>query len=136
MDDNKTVCREYLDAIGRGDAAGVTACVTNDFVHVQLGTSSAAGRHDLSGVLDLVEMLKQITVSGIAFTIERMTEEDDRIATLVTGKSELVGGGRYDNVYSILFHLRDGKIFLMEELLDTKYLDTVLSDVVAEQTVS
>ncbi|MFE7420358.1 nuclear transport factor 2 family protein [Rhodococcus sp. NPDC057529] len=129
MEENKTVCREYLDAIGRGDAAGVRSCVTDDFVHVQLGTSSASGRRDLQGVLELVEMLDQITVSGVDFTFESMTEERNRVATLVTGKSELIGGGRYDNIYSILFHLRDGRIFMMEELLDTKYLDTALAGV-------
>jgi ketosteroid isomerase-like protein len=53
-------------------------------------------------------------------TIDATTAEGDRIALEVSGKCELSNGRRYDNMYHFLILLRDGRVQLVKEYLDTK----------------
>ncbi|MFJ7078934.1 nuclear transport factor 2 family protein [Streptomyces sp. NPDC098781] len=125
--DNKTICRQYIEAVGRGDDSAATALMADDFTHQLMGTSAFSGTRGREGVAELVRMLGTITVSGVAFTITCMTEEDGVVCVEASGRSELVAGGSYNNVYCFVFTLRDGKVAAMREYFDTKYIDEVLA---------
>ncbi|MGW4337006.1 nuclear transport factor 2 family protein [Rhodococcus koreensis] len=125
------VCQEYFDAVGRGDTATLTTLVTDDFVHELMGSTVFAGKRDIREVSELVVDLRKSTVSGVEFTFESQTEQDDRFAAIVHGRSELMEGGRFDNLYVIFVEIRDGKIARMRELTDTKYTDATRGSAVS-----
>lgn len=125
--DNKTICRQYLEAVGRGDDIATTALMADGFTHQLMGSSAFSGRRGSKGVAELVRMLGTITVSGVEFTITSMTEQDGVVCVEASGRSELVAGGSYNNVYCFVFTLRDGKVAAMREYFDTKYIDEILA---------
>lgn len=53
-----------------------------------------------------------------SFTVTSITAEDDRVA--IEAKSQGVGPGtaRYENVYIIIFFLKDGKLHTVREFFD------------------
>jgi uncharacterized protein len=131
MEDNKTLCRNFLNAICRGDVEGAVSRTTDDFVVHTMGTSLVSGRRDRAQMSELIGLLAKVTVDGIALEFEAMTEEDGRVSIEMTGRSELVSGGSYNNVYHLLAHVRDGKLWLLKEYIDTKYADESLGPAIS-----
>ena len=76
-----------------------------------------AGFRDKQGVSELLTNF----LSGFdkfSFKVEIMTAEDDRVA--VEARSEGVGPGaaRYENVYNMIFIVKDGKLYTVREYFD------------------
>lgn len=130
----KDVARSWLEAVGRGDLETFRSLVTDDIVHTVTGTSVLSGDRDLAGLLQLVSQLKQFTVAGLRFEFSHFTEEDDRVAVEFTGTAELINGTRYDNVYHLLFHFRDGKVARVKEYLDTQLVSDTIGPIVVAAT--
>jgi ketosteroid isomerase-like protein len=63
---------------------------------------------------------------GLHFEILNMTAEEDRVAVEATSRGLHASGKLYANHYHFLFHLRDGKIAVMKEFMDTELATEVL----------
>jgi hypothetical protein len=57
--------------------------------------------------------------SGLRFETEAMTTEGERIAAQASGRGEHVNVRLYSNTYHRLFVIRDGKIQILKEYMDT-----------------
>ena len=64
-------------------------------------------------------MILAMFPSGLRFETEAMTTEGERIAAQATGRGEHVNGRLYSNTYHRLFVIRDGKIQILKEYMDT-----------------
>ncbi len=126
MEDRKTTCREFLLALGNGDVAGVTSRATDDLRFTTKGTSMFSATRNLTEVVELVGMLDALTTTPFVAEFPSMTAEDDRVSVEMAGHAELVGGGRYDNVYHFLFRFRGDKVCSVDEYLDTKYTEAAI----------
>ncbi|MFD2473587.1 nuclear transport factor 2 family protein [Amycolatopsis silviterrae] len=126
MGDNKTTCREFLLAMGNGDIDGVKARATEDIVFTTKGSSMFSAARTLPELLELIGTLDQLTASEFTAEFPSMTAEDDRVSVEMAGHADLVGGGRYDNIYHFLFRFRGDKIASVEEYLDTKYTEAAI----------
>jgi uncharacterized protein len=131
---NKDVAVRWLNAVAEGDGASLAALCTEDVVHEIMGTSVVSGPLHLNDLVALAGSLFQITKNGLQFTILNVTAEQDRVSVQFTGTSELVSGVPYNNVYHLLFRLRDGKICEGWEYCDTKLVDAVLGPLLAQAT--
>ncbi|MEC9358553.1 MAG: nuclear transport factor 2 family protein [Pseudomonadota bacterium] len=127
---NKAVVRQFLQALGSGDAEALDRLVTDDVAAVCTGSSLLAGTRGKAEVCGAAGMLKQITQSGIDFRVLQLTAEDDRVSCEAEGLSTLVTGQTYNNQYHFLFTLRGGKISGLREYMDSLLVETVLGPIV------
>ena len=123
MADNKQVVREFLKALGSGDVEAMKKLLTEDAKAVCIGTCIMSGTRDKAEILAALTMLGQVTKNGIEFKILNMTAEADRVSCEFEGVSALANGTPYNNQYHFLVFLRDGKISLIKEYMDTKLVD-------------
>lgn len=126
MSDNKTLVKNFLEALGTGDAERLKSFITSDIAAVATGTSMLSGTRNYDELLGATTVLKAATRNGIEFRILNLTAEADRVAAEVEGYSTLVNGAAYNNQYHLLFFIRDGKICRMKEYFDTKLADAAL----------
>lgn len=133
QDSNKQVVRAYLEALGKGDAAGVGATLSPDTQVIAIGTSFMSGTRNYDDVVSTVGMLKSITQNGIAFHIDSLTAEDNRVVAEVHGTSTLVDGTPYNQEYLFLFHFQDGKVTRLVEHFCTKRTEECFGPLMAAQ---
>jgi uncharacterized protein len=132
MPDNKTVVRQFLAALGRGDVERLKTLMTDDIQAIATGTGMLSGTRSLADICSAAGMLGQVTRSGIDFRVLTLTGEEDRVAAEVEGLSTLVNGAPYNNQYFFLFSIRNGRIYRMKEYMDTKLVDDVLGPLTAQ----
>ena len=112
---NKAFIRDFLDAMRRGDTAAIVASYTDDGYCESFGSTLISGRYSRDTIA---------TVSSGLF--EAFPAEEDRVAVEATSRGMHVTGKLYANHYHFLFHLRDGKIAVMKEFMDTEHATEVL----------
>ncbi len=127
MKSNKDVVRAFLQALGKGDVPGLKAVLTTDAKAICTGTSLLSKTRDYAEICATAGALGQIAPKGIDFRILTLTAEEDRVSAEVEGYSTLVNGAAYNNQYHFLFFIRDGKVYLLKEYIDTKLADATLA---------
>jgi uncharacterized protein len=123
MADNKQVMRDFLKALGSGDAAAMEKLLTDDVKAVCTGTCVMSGTRSRAEILGALAMLSSVTQKGIEFKILNLTAEADRVSCEFEGCSTLANGTPYNNQYHFLVFLRDGRICLIKEYMDTKLVE-------------
>ena len=63
--------------------------------------------------------------AGIVSQIEQLTAEDDIVVAQTSGTAETVDGIAYNNSYCQVIRIRDGKIAVVKEYMDTALIDSV-----------
>lgn len=128
---NKQVVRDFLSALGRGDASGLAAVLSPDVKAIATGTCFMSGTRDYDTVLSAAGQLGAITRDGIDFTILSMTAEEDRVSAEAKGRSVLVNGTPYDNEYHFLFTVQGGRIVQIREYFCTKLTEEAFAPLIA-----
>lgn len=131
LEENKTVVRQFLAALGGGDVEALKRLMTDDIVAVQPGTSLLSGSRGHADICAATGMLSSLTRSGIVFNVICLTAEDERVSCEIEGNSTLVNGTPYNNQYHMLFTLREGRVCQLREYLDTKLVDAALVPLLA-----
>lgn len=80
-------------------------------------TQLLAMYHDIGSLLQNLE-----------FSIKGLTAEENRVAAQVQTKSNLPNGNPYNNIYHMLFEIKNGKIKTVREYSDTLYAEKVLGE--------
>ncbi|EFC86814.1 nuclear transport factor 2 family protein [Parafrankia sp. EUN1f] len=132
---NKEAALTYLKALGRGDAVLMDSILTDDFDTLARGTAKICGRRTREETVAFTGAVPSLFKDGIRFEFESITAEADRVACQLKGYSTLADGRVYNNEYIYLFHVRDGKIYHMDEYIDTKYADETLLEMMDELQV-
>ncbi|AWK73887.1 hypothetical protein CBI38_22325 [Rhodococcus oxybenzonivorans] len=132
---NKEVAMNYLKALGEGDPVLMDSVLTEDFDTLARGTAKICGRRTREETVAFVAAVSSLFKNGIRFEFESVTAEADRVACQLKGYSTLADGREYNNDYIFMFHVRDGKIYHMDEYTDTKLADETLLEMMAEQSV-
>lgn len=123
----KKAVRDYIDAVGRGDAETISRLVTEDYTHEFLGSTALRGTRTREEILQQLEAFSSALARPGQFTFQEMIEEGDIVACIFSGKCELANGKRFDGDYAAFCHFRGDKILKMRELIDTKLADSVFS---------
>lgn len=123
----KQAVRDYVDAVGRGDADTISRLITEDYTHEFLGSTTLRGTRTREEILQQLETFSSALTCPGQFTFQEMIEEGDIVASIFSGKCELVNGKRFDGDYMAFCYFRDGKILKMRELIDTKLADSLFS---------
>jgi hypothetical protein len=122
----KQALRDYIDAVGRGNAETISRLVTEDYTHEFLGSTVLRGTRSREELLGQLDAFSSALASPGQFTFQEMIEEGDIVACIFSGKCELANGKRFDGDYAVFCHFRGDKILKMRELIDTKLADSVL----------
>ena len=120
--DNKAIVQEYFRRMtGGGD---IFEMMDDDIVWRVPAGSDFAGEHRGK------EALSKLLQSGIGYydmsvpmqiEIENMLAEDDKVACEFSITAKTAAGQDYHHRYFFLFGIRDGRIALVHEHLDTHY---------------
>src|SRR3546814_11717415 len=114
---NKQLIRDWFDAVNRGDEAAVLAMTAEDFRFETMARAPdwmlykwdryqfAAARAAMSSVMK----------APIQLSIAGMIGEGDDVAVEAETDSEMLNGRRYNNRYSVVLRLRDGKFCEVSE---------------------
>ena len=84
------------------------------------------GTHSKTDVRAIFEQVFTVFRDPPRFTINAVTAEDDRVAVDCVSEGCFTDGEPFRNSYHFLFRVRDGKIALVKEFLNTVYMERML----------
>jgi ketosteroid isomerase-like protein len=131
LEDNKKVVRSYCDALSAGDIEGCLALTTDDYYCWVPGDQKqipVCGTNSKSDVTTMYAAWPTMFPKGFTVIIKSMTAEEDRVAVEATSYGETPMGKLYEQTYHYLFKVRDGKIAVQHEYLDTLHLKQRMVD--------
>jgi ketosteroid isomerase-like protein len=123
-DDNKRIVLEFCSRFTRGDVPGLMSLMTEDAtwrVPGKPGTTPVVGVRSRTQIERMFQFMMNALTDGLQMTIKTLTAEDDRVAAEAESHGVLKNGRVYENVYHLLFTLRDGKIREVHEYYDTQH---------------
>lgn len=120
---NKRVVLDFIDAMGRGDAAAAAPCITDDACTLAKGFGKFAGVRTHDTILATIAAFRDLMPGGMKPTIHSVTAEGERVVVEFEGHGTLCNGEPYGNEYCMVFTLRDGRICQVNE-----YFCTILAD--------
>jgi ketosteroid isomerase-like protein len=132
IEQNKTIVRNAVAAIGRGDLHGFVAYGSEDFTLTVMAGPTPAPIRGRDNVRVTVEsMIRDLLGEGgtIAMTIEHLVAEGEYVVEESRGTSRTKDGRDYNNAYCRVWRIVDGKITACKE-----YLNTALARAVARGT--
>ena len=125
-EERRAITRELFDALSRSDVAAVDALYAEDFVLWSPGALPFSGTHGKAEALELTKMITAAFPQGLRFTIDAMTVEGERVAVEAHSEGRHASGRDYRNQYHFLVKIRDGKIVMLKEYMDTQHAMDVL----------
>lgn len=131
VDANKRLVREFLDhyAHGRYDAAlALLAPDSRWWLPGHAQEFPAAGWADKATVERRLAANLKLLPHGLEIIVGDMTAEGDRVAVEAESKAQLASGTLYHNRYHFLFVVRDGRIQVVKEYLDTLHVMNALGN--------
>ncbi len=128
----RAITLELFDALSRSDVEAVDALYAEDFVLWSPGALPFSGTHDKAEALELTKMITSAFPQGLRFTIDAMTVEGERVAVEAHSEGRHASGRDYRNQYHFLVKIRNGKIVMLKEYMDTQHaMDVLLQGVPA-----
>ena len=125
-DENKAIVARFIAMMSSGDTAGLIDAYTDDGRVTTMGSTLISGTFDKGQIAAAAGGIFEAFPSGITFTIQAMTAEDDRVAVEAESFGRHISGADYNNHYHFLFRLRDGKVVELKEYCDTEHITDIL----------
>jgi ketosteroid isomerase-like protein len=121
---NKAIIVDFIAALGSGDMDAVAAFLTVDCTWYTVSGRKDLSRDEVLGAIRWVNT--QALKAPVRQTVLSMTAEEDRVAVMLDGHAETIDGVPYENMYHLLFQLREGKLCKAWEFNDTRHAWQVL----------
>jgi len=106
---NKDIARAYFAAVTAGELPD--SLLTPDMT----AWTTTQGPLDKATYQGLIKLLARMCARPLAFTIQSLTAEDDRVVAEATSEGVLVNGEPYGNTYIFVFRIRNGRIAAIAE---------------------
>jgi uncharacterized protein len=120
--ENKRLVRDFLEHYGAGRYDAALEMLAPDarwWLPGHPDEFPAAGWVDKGTVQRRLASNLKLLPHGLEIIVGAMTAEEDRVAVEAESKATLVNGRRYHNRYHFLFVVRDERIQVVKEYLDT-----------------
>ncbi len=118
-DESMQIVNDFFSSLKKGDAAGIASCFSEDAVVWTPGDNWFSGEHTPDEIQGLAAQILSQFPDGIRLEPVAVTREGERIAVEATGEGRHIDGRTYRNAYHMLFVVRDGKICVLKEYMDT-----------------
>jgi ketosteroid isomerase-like protein len=128
MNDSKQIAADLFARFSAGDIAGALDLMTDDVAWRLPGKPEllvTAGVYDKHRLRRLFDRMYSQLVDGLEMTVVSSIAEGDRVAVEVESKGDLRNGRQYRQQYHFAITLRDGKIAVVHEYLDTLHVHDV-----------
>ncbi len=105
----RQLVEDFFAAVTAGElpnsllAPGMTAWMTTQ------------GSMDKAAYQDAIRLLAKMSARPLAFTINSITAEEDRVVAEARSEGTLINGEDYKNTYVFVFRIRDGRIASVAE---------------------
>jgi uncharacterized protein len=132
---NKKVVLDFIEAMGRGDAAAAAPCIAEDTFTVAKGFGKLAGVRTHDTILATIAAFNELMPDGMDPDIQSVTAEGERVVVEFEGNGTLVNGEPYCNQYCMVFTLAEGRIRQINEYFCTILADEKLWPLVAEKSL-
>lgn len=126
IEQNKTIVRDFIEVIGRGDVEAIRNAYTEDGYCQTMGNTLISGKFSRDQVAMAAGRIFEAFPAGVQFEIVNMTAEEDRVAVEAISHGDHVSGAHYSNHYHFFFRLRDGRIAELREFMDTELVTDIL----------
>lgn len=98
-----------------------------------------ADRFEFGGFRDKAGLLALFTqffggFDRFSFTVTTITAEDDRVAIEARSSGTGPGSAQYENVYNLIFVVKDGKLHTVREYFDPFQVIAYVEQIVADQS--
>ena len=107
---NHQLARPFFEALSNGEIPG--ALLTPDMT---AWTTSSGAWSDKARFQYGIKLLASIFNGGLAYTIDSLTAEADRVAAEVQSRGTLLNGEDYHGRYVFMLRVRDGRIASVAE---------------------
>jgi uncharacterized protein len=119
---NKQVVRDFFALLEAGDTEAAFACFTPDGEWCSPRGGRMTRDEEAANLAWFLGKMRD----GIRFELGTFTAEDDRVAVTMESHAILTNDKVYNNVYHMLFELRDGRIARAWEYADSAHTQEVL----------
>ena len=109
MRTHKDLARAYFAAVTAGELPD--ELLTPDMT----AWTTTQGTLDKATYQGLIRLLARMCARPLAFTIDALTEEGDRVVAEARSEGVLINGEPYGNTYVFVFRIRDGRIAWIAE---------------------
>jgi ketosteroid isomerase-like protein len=123
---NKQRVREFFAVLNRGDVPALIDCYAEDGCLETMGRTLISGRFTRAQVHAAAGQIFGVFPQGLRFDIDAMTAEGERVAVEAHSHGRHVSGQLYTNQYHFLFVLRDGRVTLLREYMDSERVTDIL----------
>jgi ketosteroid isomerase-like protein len=106
---NHQLVRDFFAALGTGNVPDTL--LTPDMTAWTTSSGTAPRQKYQGGV----KLLQSLFDGGLAYTIDSLSAEGDRVAAEVQSRGRLVNGQEFHNIYVFMFRIRDGRIAAVAE---------------------
>jgi uncharacterized protein len=124
---NKKLACRFMEAFSNCDIDLWASMIADDATYEIMGNSVMSGLRNKVEIVEATRGLTQFFPKGIQLKVRGLTAEGDRVAMEAWGSGTAVTGAQYNNVYHLLFVIRDGKVKEAREYLCTKLVDQLLA---------
>ncbi len=115
MQTNHQLARVFFEALSKGEIPD--ALLTSDMT---AWTTSSGAWSDKARFQYGIKLLASIFDGGLAYTVDSLTAEDDRVAAEVQSHGTLINGEDYHGRYVFMLRIRDGRIASVAEHNDPR----------------
>jgi ketosteroid isomerase-like protein len=118
-DENRALVTRILGLIGQEDRADeYLSLFANDMTWWVAG-DQMGGTMDKAGYSAMIKGMPNFLKSPFRFTTTGWTCQGDRVAVEAVGRAVLKDGRVYENLFHLLYVIRDGKVVVGREYMDT-----------------
>ena len=126
LEQNRQVALDFYRRFDAGDIAGVLALMADDcsyWLAGKAGTSPTAGvAHTKAQMADIFDAMARHLEGPLRMTVKSTVAEGDRVAVEAESRGQLRNGRVYNQEYHALMTIRDGKIAVVREYMDTEHV--------------
>lgn len=126
---NKKVAIAFFESLSTGNLDAALDLTADDLDWWLAGKPeqfALAGPKNKQEFTDMLTSIEKGMPNGIRLTITGITAEDDRVAVEMNADGISATGKEYHNQYHDLLVIRDGKIHVGKEYLDTAHAQDVI----------
>jgi uncharacterized protein len=125
---NKRQIQAIFSALAEGNPQPFWDSLADDVVWTIGGTTSWSGTFVGKAAVrnEIFKPLSVVLGGPPRNVVERFLADEDCVVVLTRGDNVTKAGDRYDNVYSLVFQLAEGRVKKVTEYLDTALLERAL----------
>ena len=123
---NKQIIIDFFDQMSNGNVKGFVDLYHEGGAVWTSGNTLISGTQKKAAIQEFAGGIYDAFPEGLKFKIISMTAEDDRVAVEAESEGMHISGVKYQNFYHFLFILKDSKVLLLKEYMDTEKVTDIL----------